>query len=1560
MTLRGFLVYFTLLTCHISSVYADGIGLIGWGKTLYNPTCAFACRYSVRSQSLACTPTESSQTFGTAHHSVKTPPSCYVNDVVFMKTIALCIDTYCPLAGNPPLSLLESYWAGHLATGTLGTSKYVPSLSYQDALAAARADEMQAANGSNSTTSNATTQDHAHTKIKVRQHDSHGTAVSPKMKSFDVSSTLLTTTGGKGMLNVTSFVDPETWQMGYNYMLDFEINETGHSTMTIVITIVAIFLPVALSLLRFIPGLAQSQIWNELQKRIVYPALWGAGHRTPIVGAIIPTRGQALYIALISFLNVILLLAPYVYHRPQASFSTLGLQTLSIVGNRAGSMAMGNIVVLFLFAARNNPLIYITNWSYGTYLLLHRWLGYWAIIQTIIHSFMLMANYMVLDMYKAEFARDYWAWGIVATVCVCAIWPFSHLWVRQKFYEFFLLTHIIFSLLFLVGYYYHIWYLYTYNWGYEIWMFVAGGIWGIDRVIRVVRMVSQGSRTAIVTTIKDVEGEYLRFDVEGKEIHGGVVYLCFPTLGWRFWETHPFSVASCADSVSSEKSTNDKALIPTNEELFQDQKQSAINGSTTVVIALDPSSTSENENDKLAATTFITRVRTGVTKQLSARITKDGGSARIRVLIDGPYYHSGNVSAQLAPCSSMICIAGGVGITATLPYLKKFSVNKPTKLFWSARKRGLITELEPVLAALSSNLQVETSIGERLDLDTVLGTELASRADGTGLLGIVVCGPPGMADDHSNLLSSQIRAERNPTFANPRILDQSLTGSRLLLLLSTTFSTVVSDRSRQVSEVWAVPPPPMPPKKSKARLVRAKQATTVPPSPRPRTHAFTGCLTCRERHVKCDLKEPACHNCTRLKVPCEGYSRKYTWLSPKMPESGRHVADPPLSEEVDEGQSSRRVLFSDEERVAMAVRMSHECCTNTSFLDLDRVLRELQDQVTDATEFLRIGPFAIFPATPLPVPTPEPEPLQQTDMEVVEDVEIVEQDGSVSGSDLNLSLSHFAWSELEDTHAWDALDTAFLPFSGFNSGKGSINGNSCGIWDPITSNQTQSYPHEAITMEVTGQYTPDMLSLSGQFDLSIDPSLEQDSQICSLEFLADVPSILQMPNTANMSKIPSEARLLLDYYSSRMIELMSMSPIKKPPWKTIHLPCAMSALAELLVHGEARSFAKMALFYALLSISAFHIGCGNKESELNAQHWKSIGARHKATAQKYLQSSLDNSLPKATRGKYKEVLMSMLSMVTIGVFSGDMQDSQNYLAESESLIRTFGLPKPVKSLKISKLHHIFSYLRIIHESTSLRGGKSKTDSQHDPCESTEVRLALNQELSSNMAQSASSRLAYIEDEGDPDMEEDPLFVSMYQLPTTLLSLISQTSSLSKQLESPESSTPEFIRRCKIIEDRIFRWKAPENLSLTTHFRADLSNSPEAAAKEIAAHLVTATYQALIVHFQVQIRNTNPRVLQHYVISAADHLLAQEQLKQSLKICHTPFPWPGFIVGCEACDVSARQKIDLYLKTVRCYNVGSVMESEKVVYEVWRRQDMGRVDHRWEDVLKDWGMQIVLT
>lgn len=200
-----------LLSLLVPVVHADGTGLIGYGKTLYNPTCTFACRSVIRKQILSCTPSSSTENHGTVHNPVSTPPKCFVQDAAFLKTMALCIDVYCSLSDRPKTALVEDYWASHLGTGTLGDYQYVPVLSYNEALTGARQDE-NVARASNTTRSTVA-------------------SVPKGLVPYKVSSPLAITTGGSGALNGTKFLSPVHWQLQYNYLSDFEINEKGHSTM---------------------------------------------------------------------------------------------------------------------------------------------------------------------------------------------------------------------------------------------------------------------------------------------------------------------------------------------------------------------------------------------------------------------------------------------------------------------------------------------------------------------------------------------------------------------------------------------------------------------------------------------------------------------------------------------------------------------------------------------------------------------------------------------------------------------------------------------------------------------------------------------------------------------------------------------------------------------------------------------------------------------------------------------------------------------------------------------------------------------------------------------------------------------------------------------------------------------------------------------------------------------------------------------------------------------------------------------------------------------------------
>ncbi|KAL4895000.1 fungal-specific transcription factor domain-containing protein [Aspergillus ambiguus] len=51
------------------------------------------------------------------------------------------------------------------------------------------------------------------------------------------------------------------------------------------------------------------------------------------------------------------------------------------------------------------------------------------------------------------------------------------------------------------------------------------------------------------------------------------------------------------------------------------------------------------------------------------------------------------------------------------------------------------------------------------------------------------------------------------------------------------------------------------------------------PASKPRTKTFTGCWTCRKRHVKCDEQRPDCLRCRRSGRLCQGYGVRLGWTN---------------------------------------------------------------------------------------------------------------------------------------------------------------------------------------------------------------------------------------------------------------------------------------------------------------------------------------------------------------------------------------------------------------------------------------------------------------------------------------------------------------------------------------------------------------------------------------------------------------------------------------------------------------------------------------------------------
>jgi hypothetical protein len=326
-----------------------------------------------------------------------------------------------------------------------------------------------------------------------------------------------------------------------------------------------------------------------------------------------------------------------------------------------------------------------------------------------------LQEYLADGEHATESKLPYWIWGVVATLClsiapICAIYP-----IRKAMYEAFLLWHNVLAIFAVVGCYYHIICRFQHQWGYETWIYVAIAVWGFDRTLRLGRLLRNGVKTATVTVIDD---DYIRVNITGVS-DSGHAYLYFPTLTWRIWENHPFSVASTVLAQS-----------PSNPSKHHSDDVDVEKSGITSSVAQSSDSQSETSSTKKTSAeiglTFLLRIQGGITAQIRSKPS-------LPVLVESGY----GAHADLSAHPFLLCIAGGVGITACVPYLRAHP--NRARLLWGVRTTSIVDDLSSALAGVDK----EIFVGKRMDIVEVLKRELSPKEDSV----VLVSGPNGMADD---------------------------------------------------------------------------------------------------------------------------------------------------------------------------------------------------------------------------------------------------------------------------------------------------------------------------------------------------------------------------------------------------------------------------------------------------------------------------------------------------------------------------------------------------------------------------------------------------------------------------------------------------------------------------------------------------------------------------------------------------------------------------------------------------------------------------------------------
>lgn len=497
-------------------------------------------------------------------------------------------------------------------------------------------------------------------------------------------------------------------------------------------------LPVLLTLLTFLPGF--SPLFSILKPYVVYPAIIRRYHVQPLPYLLgnAPTLGQSWYIIMFLLLNIFVTALDYKSFQPNAMFSSTKDEILIYVANRTGVLAFALAPLVLLFAGRNNVLLWLTNWSHSTYLLLHRWIARIFTLQVIIHSIAELEYYKSQGTYKEEEAQAYWIWGAVATVASCIMVVISVLWFRRAAYEIFLVLHVLLAAFVIIGCWYHVELLFSRRWGYEQWLYAACAVWFFDRVMRLVWIARNGRLRAELTEIDD---HTVRIDVPGPKwgfTPGQHAYVYFPgAKRWTFWEAHPFSVIP----------------LPASTEMVAPSIERTLQSSTTSQSSADCRSSDDEKNIGVATSTaviqgpnhytgvrFYLRKHSGITKALNAQKAAS-------VLLEGPYYnHNPFFRPNVATCDRVILFAGGVGITGVL----SFALAHPSvKLYWSAKhpSKALVDDVQNsrLLSHLGEGVVLNVG-GPRFNFETLLREETSHELK-RQKIGVVVCGPPSFCDD---------------------------------------------------------------------------------------------------------------------------------------------------------------------------------------------------------------------------------------------------------------------------------------------------------------------------------------------------------------------------------------------------------------------------------------------------------------------------------------------------------------------------------------------------------------------------------------------------------------------------------------------------------------------------------------------------------------------------------------------------------------------------------------------------------------------------------------------
>lgn len=380
--------------------------------------------------------------------------------------------------------------------------------------------------------------------------------------------------------------------------------------------------------------------------------------------------------------------------------------------DRIGVIAYALTPLSILLSTRESFLSAVTGVPYQNFNFLHRWLGYIIVVQSSLHTIgwciIEIRLYQPQPTVAEEWVKQlYIIWGIVAMILLLILYALSlPPVIRLTGYEFFRKSHYVLAMVYIgacIGHWEQL----------HCFLTPAIAIWFLDRIARAVRTYVLHSNSASGKWItparadarlfgNGADGDIVRLDFELRSDAwhiGQHFYLTF-TQG-SIWQSHPMTPLS------------------------------------------RPSA-----KDGLVTHSYVFRAKSGETKKIADLVGRNlnvqsedekkccGGdrapSSEVGVVLTGPY--GSCLMDDLAPNSNVLCVAGGTGITYSLPVLLHLADSdlgdRKVELIWVMRRASDIQWVEPELRALKANQRILV----RVFVTREEGTDVTSSGGSSGSL----------------------------------------------------------------------------------------------------------------------------------------------------------------------------------------------------------------------------------------------------------------------------------------------------------------------------------------------------------------------------------------------------------------------------------------------------------------------------------------------------------------------------------------------------------------------------------------------------------------------------------------------------------------------------------------------------------------------------------------------------------------------------------------------------------------------------------------------------------